>query len=87
MYNLYPLLSGYVAMPPLQLKCVGSQSMMDQLNPAVMAEIVSRYLPTHIYVLVSRIAPVNFTFFRLNRFISLQPQMKEQQSMLSAADK
>jgi len=66
MYNLYPLLSGYVAMPPLQLKCVGSQSMMDQLNPAVMAEIVSRYLPTHIYVL---------------------PQMKEQQSMLSAADK
>ncbi|KAK4015014.1 Trafficking protein particle complex subunit 11 [Daphnia magna] len=51
-YNLYPLLSGFVALPPLQLKT--PTSTMDQvvaMDQSVLDELVSRYVPTHIYVL------------------------------------
>lgn len=49
MYNLYPLLSGFVALPPLQLKASNS----DLLDQNILDELVSRYVPTHIYVLVN----------------------------------
>ena len=48
MYNLYPLLSGFVALPPLQLKATST----DPLDQNVLDELVNRYVPTHIYVLV-----------------------------------
>jgi len=69
------------------MKCVGSQSMMDQLNATVMADIVSHYLPTHIYVLVSRNSTSHVTMLKSNMFLSLQPQMKDKRPMLSSADK
>ena len=88
-YNLYPLLSGYVALPPLQLKCVGSKLMMDQLNQTVMGEILSHYLPTHIYVLVSQILfQVSFVALCFDFHVLLfQPQMKAKRTMLTSAEK
>ena len=50
MFNLYPLLSGFVALPPVQLKQVGEAG---QLDAHQLDELVSRYVPTHIYVLVN----------------------------------
>ena len=51
-YNLYPLLSGYVALPPLRLNCIGSKQMETELNSDVIADLLTRHLPSHIYVLV-----------------------------------
>ncbi len=50
-YNLYPLLSGYVALPPLRLTC-GRAGDEPQLGQEALADLLSRHLPTHIYVLV-----------------------------------
>lgn len=77
MYNLYPLLSGFVALPPLQLKATSTEP-IDQI---VLDELVSRYVPTHIYVLVWKIS---FWFVQLltailfrSLFFFLKPQAKE----------
>lgn len=53
-YNLYPLLSGFVALPPLQLKTTTSAiDQVAEMDQTVLDELVSRYVPTHIYVLVN----------------------------------
>lgn len=61
-YNLYPLLSGFVALPPLHLKCTGSKALENQLKEEILEDLVTRHLPSHIYVLV-RVVPLNFSFF------------------------
>ena len=57
MYNLYPLLSGFVALPPIQLRPSTSIDPSDgefqsPLDADTLDELVARYVPTHIYVLV-----------------------------------
>lgn len=65
MYNLYPLLAGFVALPPLQLKA----TVADQLDQSVLDELVSRYVPSHIFVLVNN----NNVFILSTLFISNVP--------------
>ena len=61
-YNLYPLLSGYVALPPLHLTCASGQTTAsdEQLGADVMADLLARNLPTHIYVLVNKFEEIIF---------------------------
>ncbi|CAB3373976.1 Hypothetical predicted protein [Cloeon dipterum] len=47
-YNLYPLLSGLVALPQLKLSPADSSS---ELRANQLAELLERSLPTHIYVM------------------------------------
>lgn len=73
MYNLYPLLPGFVALPPLQLK--PSATSIDPLEQNVLDELVNRYVPTHIYVLVSYQFTLNVVHFRsLDFLISPKPE-------------
>ena len=48
-YNLYPLLSGLVALPRLCLSLV-KDGQLD-LQPSALAELLQRCLPTHVYVM------------------------------------
>lgn len=80
MYNLYPLLSGFVALPPIQLRPSSGTSAGDQqLDATVLDDLVARYVPTHIYVLVPKLssneASFSFTFIVFD--LILQPQAKE----------
>ena len=58
-YNLYPLLPGFVALPPIQLKATPSDDPHGSIPAPVdqdeLNELVSRYVPTHVYVLVTKI--------------------------------
>lgn len=48
-YNLYPLLSGLVALPRLCLSLVKEGQL--ELPPSALAELLQRCLPTHVYVM------------------------------------
>lgn len=48
MYNFYPLLAGFVALPPLQLKPLTSEN----ISQGALDDVITRYVPTHIFVLV-----------------------------------
>ena len=50
-FNFYPLLSGFVALPPLQLRT--DENGEQQLDQSALDDLVARYVPTHIFVLVS----------------------------------
>lgn len=52
-YNLYPLLSGLVALPRLCLSLVKEGQL--ELQPPALAELLQRCLPTHVYVMVMNI--------------------------------
>ena len=82
MYNLYPLLSGFVALPPLQLKATST----DPLDQNVLDELVNRYVPTHIYVLVRNRAVLVKAIILLTIWLFIfQPQAKEKKNAGAAS--
>jgi hypothetical protein len=58
-YNLYPLLSGLVALPQLKLS---PTEFSNDLKANQLTELLERSLPTHIYVMV--ILLINLLFLR-----------------------
>ena len=60
MYNFYPLLAGFVALPPLQLKPLSPEN----IDQGMLDEVITRYVPTHIFVLVS--LPLIFNLPEIN---------------------
>jgi hypothetical protein len=70
-YNLYPLLSGLVALP--QLKLTPTESSID-LKANQLTELLERSLPTHIYVMV-KLKKIGI-IWELNDCFVLQPRAK-----------